>query len=105
MNDKAIDIVSDINGSANSASWKLWCFTMDCPLIQLSVTFVVISISILIIYNLMTRKIVTRLLVEQAPKSEFGIVPVNGFGSHAYSGGAEYEPDPPFSRGYADVLR
>ena len=53
----------------------------------------------------MTKKIVTRLRVEQAPKSEFGIVPVNGFGSHAYSGGAEYEPDPPFCRGSADLLR
>ena len=78
---------------------------MGCPFIELSVTFLVISISILIVYDLMTKKIVTRLLVEQAPKSEFGIVPVNGFGSHAYSGGAEYEPDPPFCRGSANVLR
>ena len=78
---------------------------MGSRFIELSVTFLVISIPILIVYDLMTKKIVTRLLVEQAPKSEFGIVPVNGFGSHASSGGAEYEPDPPFCRGSADVLR
>lgn len=78
---------------------------MSWRFIELSVTFLVISIPILIVYDLMTKKIVTRLLVEQAPKSEFGIVPVNGFGSHAHSGGAEYEPDPPFCRGSANVLR
>ena len=78
---------------------------MGCSLIQLSVTFLVISISISIVYNRLTKKIMTRLRVEQAPKSEFGIVPVNGFGSHAYSGGAEYEPGPLSCRGSADVLR
>ena len=89
----------------DSASRKLRYFTMGCSLIQFSVTFLVTSISILIVYHLSTKNIVTRLRVEQAPKSGFGIVPVNGFGSHAYSGGAEYEPDPPFGRGSADILR
>ena len=60
-------------------------------LITLSVVFSVISI----VYYQITSGTPTRLRVEQAPKSEFGIVPVNGFGSHAYSGGAEYGPDPP----------
>lgn len=78
---------------------------MGYSLIQLSVTFLVISISILIVYEVMTRNVVTRLRVDQAPKSEFGIVPVNGFGSHAYGGGAEYDPDPPYCRGSADMLR
>ena len=79
---------------------------MGYGLFQFSVTFLVILvISRASYYYLLTRKIVTRLRVEQAPKSEFGIVPVNGFGSHAHSGGTEYEPDPPFYRVSADVLR
>ena len=81
---------------------------MVYSLIQLLVTFLVIlGISRAGYYYLLTRKIVTRLRVGQAPKSEFGIVRVDGFSSHAHarSGGTEYEPDPPFDRVSADVLR
>lgn len=71
---------------------------------QLLVALLVISILISIVYNLLTTNIVTRLSVEQAPRSDFGIVPVNGYGSHASRGGVEYELDPPFCRGSADGL-
>jgi len=56
-----------------------------------SLALVLLLISILYLYRRVTKRIVTRLRSDQVPASDFGIVPVDGFGSQAYSGGVEYE--------------
>jgi hypothetical protein len=76
---------------------------MDRRHIKLSL--VILLISIASVYDQVTKRIVTRLGTDQAPKSEFGIVPVGGFGSQAYNGGVEYGPDPLCRRGSANALR
>lgn len=43
----------------------------------------------MIAYDLATKRIPSRLQFEQAPKSESGIIPVDGFGSDADSDGVE----------------
>ena len=62
------------------------------------------SLISLLITLLITEIIVARLRVEQTPKSEFGIVPLNGFDSHTYCGAAGYDTDESICRGSADVL-
>ena len=59
----------------------------------------------MIAYDLVTKEIPSRLRSEQAPKSEFGIIPVDGFGSLADSDGVEYVPNPLFNQGPANALR
>ena len=54
-------------------------------------------------YYLATKGIPTRLLSEQAPTSEFGIIPVDGSGSHAHSDGVECVSNSPFSQGPANA--
>jgi hypothetical protein len=46
-------------------------------------------ISATFLYDWITKKIPTRLRADQAPRAEFGIVPVNGFGSRLLAGGVE----------------
>jgi len=66
---------------------------MASSLITWSLAILLASILYIYIYGQVTKRIVTRLRTDQAPKSEFGIVPVSGFGSHAYGGGVEYGRD------------
>jgi hypothetical protein len=42
-----------------------------------------------VLYDQVTRGIPTRLRAEQAPRSEFGIVRVDGFGSRSRASGVE----------------
>ena len=74
---------------------------MGPGLIKISVAL----LFVLIAYVQVIKRTVTRLQVAQAPKSEFGIVPVNGFGSHGHGGGVEYGPDPPLCQRHANALR
>lgn len=54
--------------------------------------FLALGLSILYLYQQITKLFISRLRADQAPKSDFGIVPVDGFGSDTFSGGVEYDP-------------
>jgi hypothetical protein len=49
----------------------------------------VLLISAALLYDQATRRIPTRLRADQAPKSEFGVVPVGGFASQLRASGIE----------------
>jgi hypothetical protein len=51
--------------------------------------FLVLLISAALLYDQATRRIPTRLRVDQAPKSAFGVVPVDGFASQLRTYGTE----------------
>jgi hypothetical protein len=57
--------------------------------IRTAAYFLILSISIAILYDQVTQRIPTRLLADQAPKSKFGVVPVEGFGSQLRADGVE----------------
>ena len=74
---------------------------MAMSLIKLSLVLLLIMTA----YDLVTKEIPSRLRSEQAPKSGFGIIPVNEFGSHADSDEMEYVPNSPFNQGFANALK
>ena len=70
---------------------SLGSLTINSSLLYLSLVLLLTTT----VYYRVTKRIPSRLRFEQAPKSEFGIIPAGGFGSHAGSGGVEYVSDSP----------
>jgi hypothetical protein len=62
---------------------------MDLVTGAMYLLILLIPATFLFLYGWATKKIPTRLQADQAPKSKFGIVPVDGFGSRPHAGGVE----------------
>ncbi|KAI9789841.1 MAG: hypothetical protein M1816_005758 [Peltula sp. TS41687] len=54
-----------------------------------ALTLLILLISVAYLYSHTTKRIPTRLRADQAPKSEFGVVPVDGFGSRCHADGLD----------------
>jgi len=50
---------------------------------------VIFLLSVAVLYHWLTKRIPSRLRADQAPRSPFGLVPVDGFGSRRGGGGVE----------------
>lgn len=74
--------------------WLIGIETVDIsPYYSLRIWWLLFALLVLFLYDRVTKRIPSRLRPDQAPKSGFGLVPINGFGddSASDSSGCKYD--------------